>query len=589
MDSYIDTFFEQEGNSQVTSAGIGECLRMITQNICDLTMEAKEDMTPEELRAETHVLEHPINWTDPIVWHDPTIDTGVIIKMLSTDKNEYSPVNNTQTSHSIDAIYFPLIKINQRILANDEIIYMKLESTEILPKLHLRVIDKHGSMTKTNSTGLNNSIILVITAPINGVYKKIKLQFYITDVKSYPSGDDFILKFTAINKIPKLMHKFPTSMNYPEKNQFSGCEKCKQAENTKPNSWEMLHYIANYCGMGFASTKKCKDISDRSYRLFNAYNNLEECLYKEKEFAGTDEDTAIFDWWVDFYNYLVMVNVPYIMNEDITIRHLGMYGIALPKVTTDVNKLPEPAPILINRTLSNSRRLFTSAATHNIMIRNYKVITDNSLYTNGTCTTNNVFIPKGAGGENIIDRFDVQTQEMSVAGKEFEKYTTNQTYIRGIDMSGFNKYKKATIFSKFFQKKRSKILVVELEQYNLAIQRGTLVNIVIMETDPKVKSIIMNNTENLISDYSEQNRDNSNTGNIEENNDQQDLKPLDKITNETEVINYSLTGLYYVDGITFEYDYTLGQRIFQKIYLIRKGPLMNYMAPNAPLNINTSK
>ena len=290
---------------------------------------------------------------------------GVIVKLVSKDLDDDSAVDSQQTGHHIDAIYFPLIKVNQYILANDEILYMRLESLDILPELYLRVLDKNGKMLKTNSTGLNNHIIVVITAPVNGVYKKIKLRFYITDVNAYNEYDDYILTFRSVLKIPELTHNYPTSMGYPNKKQFSGCSKCKQAENSKPNSWEMLHFIANHCKLGFASTKKCKDISDRSYRLFNAYSSLEECLYKEKEFAGTTEEEAIFDWWVDFYCYIVMVNVPYVLNEDISIKHLGIYGIAGPNPTTEGQENPEPKPILVNRTLTNSRNTATFATNHN--------------------------------------------------------------------------------------------------------------------------------------------------------------------------------------------------------------------------------
>ena len=65
-------------------------------------------------------------------------DFPVLVKLIDSDNSEYSTQRPQQTSHNIDAIYFPLIKLNQRILANDEILYMKLESKEILPELHLR-------------------------------------------------------------------------------------------------------------------------------------------------------------------------------------------------------------------------------------------------------------------------------------------------------------------------------------------------------------------------------------------------------------------------------------------------------------------
>lgn len=580
-------------SSQISNSGsVIDDLYILNQNNCDLVKDVKEDMTVDELRAETEILEHPINWTDPIVWHDPTIDTGVIVKLLETDidgEDVVSALDHQQTSHNIDAVYFPLIKINQYILSNDQIIFMKLESTEILPTLSIRIIDTDGKISKLNSTGLNNSVIVVITAPLNGVYRKIKLQFYIIDVTPYNSQGQIILNYNCVLKVPELTHKYTTSMNYPNKKQFPGCTKCEQPENEKPNSWEMLHFIANHCKLGFASTKKCKDISDRSYRLLNSYKNLEHCLYKEKEFAGTDEESAIFDWWIDFYNYIVMVNVPYVLNDDIDIKHLGIYSVVGIKSTTDSQKNDEPKVKLVNRTLSNSKKLSSLGQSHNLMIRDYKVITNNDLYNKGTCSTNNIFMPKGAGGSNGVDIFDVQTIESSVSGEGVGNYTTKQTYLRGIDMSGFGKYKKATIFSKYFQNKRSKMLVVELEQHNLGLQRGTLLNIVIVDDNARIKSIMMNNPDNLYShinsneDPSQTHPDIKTTG--EEANDVPTNKDI--VTNNSiEMINYALSGLYYIDGITFEYDNKKEQKIYQTLYLIKKGDWANYTTANAPLHIN---
>ena len=93
MTDNIQTQNVDGSNSQISNtADIGTDVYVLTQNNCDLTKEAKEDMTPEELAAETKILEHPINWTDPIVWHDPTIDTGVIVKLLSKKSISTLPI-----------------------------------------------------------------------------------------------------------------------------------------------------------------------------------------------------------------------------------------------------------------------------------------------------------------------------------------------------------------------------------------------------------------------------------------------------------------------------------------------------------------
>lgn len=547
----------------------------------DKVQEVKKDITADELKKETTILEAPLNWTDPIVWHDPTLYKGAIVKHIETDRGKKEASDSPQTSHKIDGVYFPLIKINQRIINNDDIIYMKLYSSGILPQLFLKIRDSNDSITNLNSSGADTEIVIVITPPLNGIYKKIKLPFYIDNVFENIDNGERILNYSCTMKIPILKQNYTTSMNYPDKKQWPGCIKCNQTEQEIPNSWEMLHFIANECKLGFASTKQCKEIQDRNWRLFNSYNSLEQALEKEKEFAGTTEDEAIFDWWIDFYGYIVMINVPWVFNEDIDIKHLGIYGILGPQQTADNQKAPAPVIKLVNRTLTTSKDTTTFAFSHNLLIRRYEIITDNSLYEEGTCSTFNIFQPKGAGGNNGCLRFDVQVEEQSVAGFAVERYTTQRTFMRSVDMSGTNRQQKKNIFKRYFQNKRAKRLVVELETCNLGLQRGTLINVVLTETNPQNKSAIIANMKNI------------NAQNVPGTDQLQvdSSAPLQGQTSDTapsnsehvqdasiEVINQGLSGLYYIDEITYEYDINEEQKIYQKLYLIKKGVWGNYMS-----------
>lgn len=579
-----------ENNS--TTNNINTSLSELTVNDNDKTMEAKEEMTKDEIANESPILEFPINWTDPIVWHDPSFDKGIIVKHVSSDIGDdetVSPVDNAQSSHKIDSVYFPLIKINQLLINNNDIIYFKLQSKDILPELYLEIIDSNDTISNTNSSGMNNEIVIVITSPVDGVYKKIKLPFYINSVKPYSNNGIHILSYHCKLKITKLIERYPTAMNFPNKKQWPGCTKCKQPEQKQPNSWEMLHFIANECKLGFASTKQCKEISDRTWRRFNYYKTLEDCLIQEKKYAGIDESN-IFDWWIDFYGYLVMVNMPWVMNEDIDHKHLAIYGVIGVQPTSANNASPSPQVQLLNRTLSNSKDTTTFASNHNMMIRSYEVITDNSLYESGTCTSNNVFKPKGAGGNNGITKTDIQVQEISVAGLEVEKYTTAQTYMRGVDMSGFDKSLKTTLFDIYFKKQRSKMLRVELENFNLGLQRGTLIHVAIMETNSRNKATILNNMDNMTGTREEDDPDplqhdtsSQTSGEISDDAPSKE----DILQNESiEIVNYGLSGLYYIDSITFEYSKNKEQRIYQTLYLIKKEPWGNYSAPNALYKIN---
>ena len=201
----------------------------------DKVLEEKEDATQEEVSKENEHLKAKLNWTDPIVWHDPTFDNGIIIKPVEADKGEKNSTDSPQTSHKIDAVYFPLIKINQRIIANNDILYMKLSSDGIVPELILGIRDANDTIKNTNSAGINSEITLVITAPVNGVYKKIKLKFYIDNVYNSmnPDGTNR-LSFYCKLKLPELFQKQSTSMGYPDDYQWGGCDKCKQEKAEKP-------------------------------------------------------------------------------------------------------------------------------------------------------------------------------------------------------------------------------------------------------------------------------------------------------------------------------------------------------------------
>ena len=90
----------------------------------DKVQEIKKDITAEELKEQNPILEAPLNPTDPYAFHDPTMFFGMIIKSLNTDRGEYEASDAPVTSHKIDAIYFPLIRINQRIINNTDITNM---------------------------------------------------------------------------------------------------------------------------------------------------------------------------------------------------------------------------------------------------------------------------------------------------------------------------------------------------------------------------------------------------------------------------------------------------------------------------------
>ena len=101
----------------------------------------------------------------------------------------------------------------------------------------------------------------------------------------------------------------------------------------------------------------------------------------------------------------------------------------------------------------------------------------------------------------------------------------------------------------------------------------------------------MNNPDNMFGDVTQRGVDDplQTHPDVKTTGSESDQSPSNEDVVQTEgieTINWALSGLYYIDGITFEFDAEKEQRIFQKLTLIKKGALMNYSAPNAPLHIN---
>jgi hypothetical protein len=101
---------------------------------------------------------------------------------------------------------------------------------------------------------------------------------------------------------------------------------------------------------------------------------------------------------------------------------------------------------------------------------------------------------------------------------------------------------------------------------NINLERGSLINIQIFEYDNATKAQMLNLSDNL-----------SAKGNTS-------TKPSDEIDNKQDVINnpmfgvpnLSISGIYFIDGI--EYEYRRGnEKITQILYLIKQTPVNNYL------------
>lgn len=546
--------------------------------------EENDRQTINELQQEYNA-ETNSNFTDPIVCHDPVIGVEGITKTYRTQKSQTNgedhddePVesNSDFEMTTLDGIEYPLIVVNNRLINNIDISYMNIDYTGFLTKIKLVVYDKHEAEQKLNTSQMSGMIRVCMISPVDKVYKKILLNFRIDDVSisEFNSrevtyyGTYYVEGFKQINMKNIYMQK--------------PCPQCGQGGNINANTWEMLHEIASQIGLGFASTQKCKEINDRLIRNICS-QRYGDFITQQLEHSGLTESN-IFDAWIDLYNYIVMVNVSWVFEEDVNpeqltiICNLGFNG--------NEDNMPTMNVESVQRVLTNYNKLPTP---NNMQIRSYNMKVNNSAVRHGTLER--VYSVNFDSYTSNMDILEVQTKQDSVDGDFLEDYNTGKS--RPMPVFNFNDPKwtgleggydinqQRVIRNAFFRKKRQSMLHVVLDKINLGLQRGTLVDIAIFDNDPMNKKITLDNMTNLAGPDQ----------NIEPDKSAQpsDNSQLDILTDESIFLpNIKLSGLYYIDGMQFEYSADEGE-IIQTLFLIKKGVTSGYYNKHSVPKMDYSK
>jgi len=512
-----------------------------------------------------------VNRTDPKVCHDPSITVEGIVRKFSNqnkvnfENGEYS-ANNLYDSTLIDGIEYPLIAVNDRNIEHMDIISMTIEYKNFLPHIELIIRDNHQEEQKINTTQMSSIIRVCILSRVDAVYRKFLLNFRTYDMR-IDDNEPTIVTYYGTYYVKEFRQINTRHIWMP---QVCPCQpRCGQGGHINANTWEMLHRIAQLCGLGFAATKKCKEIPDHVIR--NIYSQrYDQFIEQQLLHCGTDEKN-IFDAWVDLYGYIVMVNVPWVFDEDINPEELtitanyGLHGTS--------NNTVEQKPITINRTISNYNLMVTPS---NMEIASYNMEVDNESIYHGTLEK--VYTVNFDTNLTALDPVDVQSKQNSIDGDFIEDYNTgknrpipkfhfNADSWTGLG-GGYDLHKQKIIRNAYFRKLRQAILHVRMKNINLGLQRGTLIDVKIFDNDPVNKRSTFMNTDNTQAP--------SDTIKESAVNLPSDINQEDIIMDDRAYMpNIKLSGLYYIDGMTFEFRYDVG-RIVQILHLIKKGNTSGY-------------
>lgn len=484
------------------------------------------------------LLEPPYNATDPYVIFDPTAPTPqAAVSLHNTDVDTNEPEQRTK----IDGIKTPILIINSMAVDPKLIKEFDLRTTEFMPTLEFTLHKGANKQIESiGAPGLANMVICIMTPQFSGLHRKIALPFYIKE-RSNEKLDT--IKYTCVYH------------NSPMDNVL-----CEQIGSKQLTTFELCEKVAMMCGLGFAATDKCEDISDPQWRQIYSQPVSE---YIQEQVKGGGSDDAIFDCWIDTHGYLVLVNLDYIFTADIKPNNLMIAEQTGADFPTPDSIEGDPFRML--RLISN----YKDVSVKNLLIMEYYPDLDtNSVREQGTeCS---YWYLDDVGGQNRLVQEDVKSIELTLDGVKYQElYKFSKTEYLGARMCDIaNPEIQKRIRDSWLKKRAAKRLCVILYEMNLGLERGTLINVFIQEDQPQVMAQQLRNQNNVMESNEDENPDEQDyAGPMNTSSQNTGPDQGTAMYDEAMAANVSYTGMYYINGIIYHYDKTFN-RFIQYLFLI---------------------
>jgi hypothetical protein len=325
------------------------------------------------------------NFTDPEVIYDPEITKPIAAK-------EYQTLGSNQFSRVASNHYYgtriPIININNKSIGINMLDKVVLTFNDFFPTLELTINDPKKDFQFTGGLGLNNRVSIILTPTTNGIYHKMSIPFYIKDQINYTNGK---IKFIC---------------DYYHNGLWKNA--CEQIGDKALTTYEFFETISKQLQLGFAATKKCKDISDPRWRQIYS-QRISDFIISQLKLGGLDED-SIFDAWIDPYGYIILSNLSYIFKEDVKPEDLSMKIDVVDKnIPIEDDEYYEKEPQIFKRYITNISDI---PLRQNRIKEQYNNL--NTTDTSSYGTLRNCWIMKDAGNSNVLEMQNIQIIEESV-------------------------------------------------------------------------------------------------------------------------------------------------------------------------------
>lgn len=237
---------------------------------------------------------------------------------------------------SVYGIQSPLIMVNNVVIDFTDVLSFSLVCKYKHPSVEMVIKDRYNLISSLDTPSIDNELRVQILPQFDGKYKKINLTFYITNIR-------------IVNNIITLKGEYKlTDLTSTQIKSFG-----------EISTYKLFETISSETGLGFASNME--DNEDDKRYVYCDYKSYSDILNREIAYSG--HDLQICDWWIDWWNNIVLVDIYERYNtidpEDkmkLWVSHTNHEvgeGIAV--------EPEEVAAILNNHPLSNANELYVKS------------------------------------------------------------------------------------------------------------------------------------------------------------------------------------------------------------------------------------
>lgn len=376
-----------------------------------------------------------------VVKFDPTIThEDITVQLTNSSPGESGDdYTNNQMEVQQTAIYgikAPLIKINNVVVDFIDVVEFSLKSVDVLPAVTMTIKDRYNLITSFDTPGCDNTLQIQILPPFDNAYKKINLNFYISQIR-ITNGS--YINITGLYKLPAL-----TSSNIKSFGEI--------------NTYNLFEQIANETGLGLSSNIEPTD-QDKRYIYCDNKSYL-ELMNREIKFSG--EDLQIMEYWIDFWDSLTYADIYERYNATDPDEDMMIWITSNPQEMGEgeTHESENVVAALTNSpSLSNSELYISNYSIKNKGGAQYYLGTDNvySIYSS-----------------NNMEYMDYLIQDGDVKKDIFSKYEYLGEYYGEFNYLLADKKR-----SDFIKKMGTETVEVELKTPLLALMRGNKVNLLI--------------------------------------------------------------------------------------------------------------